>query len=189
MYLRPRTLAPGIPVEWHCTEQSRGGRLMTAYCTIFCLKRRPQLAVEVMRRVLPTQSEIRVHGSELDWSQVTATAPFRVPPTSFTASSLSVHADPEKLRTMLEGMRAYFARVDTSAKAAKDRVLERIPLFTYALGVACEPEFDDEAGHFDCIWALATELDGWVWNGSALVDASGQMILDGSGLSEQDLES
>ena len=85
---------------------------------------------------------------------------------------------------MQGGMSAFFERVETPHPAIKAGVLERVENFALAIGVVAEPGFDDEAGHYECIFGLAAELDAIIWNGNGVLDAEGSMILDADGNSE-----
>ena len=42
----------------------------------------------------------------------------------------------------------------------------------------------EEAGHFDCIWAIAEATDAAVFNGSAFLNSAGDTILDEDGAFE-----
>jgi hypothetical protein len=66
----------------------------------------------------------------------------------------------------------------------KADVLERILDMVLAIGIVAEPKFLESDGHFDCIFQTAEALNAIIWTGSGVIDANGQMILDGQGKSE-----
>jgi len=90
----------------------------------------------------------------------------------------------DEFSKMLNGMWVYFDAVKTEHKALKADVLKRIEQHTLAVGVVADPEFVEEAGHYDCIFGLAATLGAIIWNGSDVLNAEGQTILDGEGNSD-----
>ena len=90
----------------------------------------------------------------------------------------------DEFAKMQYGISMYFEAVETIHKSIKSELTERIETFELAIGVVAEPAFVEDSGHFDCIWGLAGDLDAVVWNGSAVLDALGNTILDAEGNSE-----
>lgn len=82
---------------------------------------------------------------------------------------------------MVLGLHNYFRQVNTSAEAIKREVLDRVSGMELAIGVVAEPEFVEEAGHFDYIFGIAAAVDGIIWNGEGVLNADGQLLLDGEG--------
>lgn len=78
-------------------------------------------------------------------------------------------------------MWVYFDSVITERRDIKTDVQRRIEEHALAVGVVAEPEFVEEAGHYDYIFGLATALDAIIWNGNGALNAEGQLLLDGEG--------
>jgi hypothetical protein len=52
---------------------------------------------------------------------------------------------------------------------------------TLAIGVVAEPEFVEEARHYDFIFGIASALNAIIWTGSGVIDAQGKLLLDAEG--------
>jgi hypothetical protein len=153
---------------------------MPQYCTILCPADEPARVVTVVRESIGSRGLITVDGDVEDWSSVTVGHG----DVSLTLNRLVFGAPGDEFSRMQRGMWVYFDAVKTPHSSIKSDLLERVENFALAIGVVAEPSFVEDSGHFDCIFGLADALNAVVWNGSGLLDAEGNMILDGEGLSE-----
>jgi hypothetical protein len=79
------------------------------------------------------------------------------------------------------GAANFFRRIKTEAVANQNYLKDSIFKTTLLIGVVAEPELTEETGDFDLIFAVAESCDGLIFNGSGMVDASGDLILDDTG--------
>jgi hypothetical protein len=82
---------------------------------------------------------------------------------------------------MVLGMHNYFRCVKTTAEAKQRDILNRVANMALAIGVVAEPEFVEEARHYDCIFGIADALNAIIWTGSGAINAEGKLLLDGDG--------
>jgi hypothetical protein len=87
----------------------------------------------------------------------------------------------DKFSKMILGMYNYFRSVDTNASSNKDYILQNVGETKLAIGVVGDPQFSEEDGHFDYIFAVAEKVGGIIFNGEAILDAKGDMILSKDG--------
>jgi hypothetical protein len=153
---------------------------MAQYCTILCPADEPGRVLSAVEDLIGDRGTIAVEGDVSDWSAVTVEAEGA----SLTLNRLVFGESGDKFARMQAGMWSFFDRVETPHAAIKADVLEKVEQFALAIGVVAEPGFDEEAGHFDCLFGLTAELDAIIWNGNGVLDAEGSMILDADGESE-----
>lgn len=153
---------------------------MPQNCTILCPTDEPQRIVDYLHELLRDDAEIRVTGNRSDWSKLEI---------STSAASLTLNRQICRTRgdsfsRMILGMHTYFDSVKTSAEAIKKDVLDRVLGVASAIGVVAEPEFVEQARHYDCIFGIAEVFKAIIWTGSGVLNAEGKMLLDGEGNSE-----
>lgn len=95
----------------------------------------------------------------------------------------------DKFSKMILGMHNYFRNVDTKASNNKEHILQNVGETKLAIGVVADPEFSEEDGHFDFIFAVAEKIDGMIFNGEAMLDPKGDMILSKDGSFDYEMTS
>jgi hypothetical protein len=153
---------------------------MPNYCTILCPTDEPERVLTLVETLIGNRGSIAVEGESQDWSTIA----IRAGGFSLVLNRRVFQQTGDEFARMQAGMSAFFEQVETPHAAIKADVLERVDQFVLAIGVVGEPGFDEEAGHYECIFGLAGALDAIVWNGNGVVDAEGNMILDSEGNSE-----
>ena len=153
---------------------------MPQNCTILCPTDEPSQVVAYLRDLLQTSADIRVTGNESAWSKIeieTAAA-------SLTLNRQIQREPGNAFSKRVLGMHNYFRQVRTPMEATQRDVLNQVANMAMAIGVVAEPEFVEEARHYDCIFGIATALNAIIWTGSGVINADGKMILDGDGNSD-----
>lgn len=153
---------------------------MPQNCTILCPTDEQERVVDLVRELVGDRAKVSVAGKAANWSSIT----LRGPAGSLILNRRVFRKQADEFSKMRLGMWAYFDAVDTRHKAVKKDVLRRVEEYVLAIGVVAEPEFMEEAGHYDCIFGLAGKLGAIIWNGSGVLNSEGQMLLDGEGNSE-----
>jgi hypothetical protein len=95
----------------------------------------------------------------------------------------------DEFSKMILGMYNYFSNVDTNASNNKGYILKNIGETKLAIGVVGDPQFSEEDGHFDCILAVAEKIEGIIFNGEAMLDFKGDMILSKYGTFDYEMTS
>jgi hypothetical protein len=157
-----------------------GGTEVAQNCTILCPTDEPERIVEVVRELIGSRGQVTVDGEDKDWSSITV----QDDGASLTLNRLVFEAPGDKFSRMQRGMWAYFDEVETSHTSLKSDLQERIDGLALGIGVVAEPSFVEDSGHFECIFGLADALGAVIWNGSGIIDARGNLILDGAGETE-----
>jgi hypothetical protein len=83
------------------------------------------------------------------------------------------------------GLHDLFWNVETDAEEKKKTVLNAISACVLAIGVVAEPALDESEGHFACILDVAKIVKGVIFNGSAILDSDGRLLLDQEGRFEE----
>jgi hypothetical protein len=153
---------------------------MAKNCTILCPADEPARVVDVVRESIGDRGLITVDGEVEDWSSIT----IENGDVSMVLNRLVFVSQGDEFSKMQGGIWRYFDGVETVHASIKSDLLERIDGSALAIGVVAEPGFVEDSGHYDCIFGLAGALDAVIWTGNGIIDAQGQMILDGDGESE-----
>src|SRR5439155_8351623 len=95
----------------------------------------------------------------VDWSSITINSPAA----SLVLNRRVFRENGDEFSKMLLGMWVYFDSVKTKHKKIKADVQRRIEEHALAVGVVAEPEFVEEAGHYDFVFGLAAALDAIIW--------------------------
>lgn len=123
---------------------------------------------------------LQVEGPRESWSLLTVTGPRG----SLRISGMRWERPGDEFSSMTLGMANYFRCAPATNKDLQLRAMRFVHRCEFALGIVAKPEFSEQDGHFDLVFALATALDALIWNGSGLVDTNGRLVLDGDGTSE-----
>jgi hypothetical protein len=86
-------------------------------------------------------------------------------------------------RTLM-GMRTFFRRIQTNAVETQQSILQFVLEARALIGVVAQPEYSDDDLHIDTIFAVAEKLGALVFNGAAMLDADGNILLDVDGCKE-----
>jgi hypothetical protein len=71
-----------------------------------------------------------------------------------------------------------FLRKSCSNSTNKDSVLKAVSSCSIAVGIVAEPALDEREGHMACVLDVARILKGVIFNGSAMLDSDGVLLLD-----------
>lgn len=71
----------------------------------------------------------------------------------------------------------HFKRFESSSQEVKEKILGDLLKSELIVGVVAKPDFDIDQRFGDLVFRLAINLNGYVFNGSQLFDATGQKIL------------
>jgi hypothetical protein len=153
---------------------------MPQNCTILCPTDEPRQVLAVLRDMLQAGADIRVSGKDADWSKIE----IKTLAASLTLNRQIQHEPGDRFSKMVLGMHNYFRQVKAPMEATQRDVLNRVANMAMAIGVVAEPEFVEQARHYDCIFGVAAALNAIIWTGSGVINAEGKMILDGDGNSE-----
>jgi hypothetical protein len=153
---------------------------MPQHCTILCPTDEPQRVVVLIGDLLGNWGRVIVSGEERDWSTITV----QTDGASLTLNRRVFRKAGDEFSKLLLGMWTYFDDVVTDHHTIKADVLRRIEDLALAIGIEADPEFVEEAGHYDCIFGVAEALGAIIWNGSGIMNAQGRVMLDGEGMSE-----
>jgi hypothetical protein len=154
---------------------------MADSCTILIALEASCDALSVIEHCVPTAAKVRVERDATSWSQAIVSFGSS---TSLTFNKrVRIRAGDEFSRMVL-GMHNYFRNVETHAVRTKKMVLDLIAECKLALGVVVEPSFDTASGSREIICNVARECGAIIWNGSALLDPDGRLLLDADGASE-----
>ena len=123
---------------------------------------------------------MEVAGKNASWSSIAIEAPG----TSLVLNRLVRVRPGDRFSSLVLGVHNYFNQVKTKRKAIKADVLRRVERMALAIGVVAKPEFVELAGHYDCIFRLAKAFDAIIWTGSGVINADGDLLLDGEGNTE-----
>jgi hypothetical protein len=161
---------------------SYGVRLqnMPQHCTILCPTDDAKRVVDLLRDAVGERGTVCVVGQPIMWSSITVVSSAA----SLVLNRLVRVRPGDEFSKLVLSMHNYFRRVTTSHAAIQADVLQRITGMGLVIGVVAEPEFVDSAGHYDCIFGLAEALGALVWTGSGVLNAQGELLLDGDGNSE-----
>jgi hypothetical protein len=85
---------------------------------------------------------------------------------------------------MLLGTHNFFSQVETENTQAQNELLNFILSCETAVGIVAEPEFKEEDKRLDIVFAIAELLDGYIFNGSEMLDKNGELVLSAEGESE-----
>jgi hypothetical protein len=149
---------------------------VSSYCTIYSPGVNHEVIVDVVRERF-ISCTIEIIGSEKKWHKIMV----RDQAWTFTLSSMERVEPGDEFSHLILGTLNFFRNVETSSPGNKQRVMKLIRDTHWAIGIVVEPEFKDEAGHFDCIFEITELLGGLIFNGWGMVDENGLMILDKEG--------
>ncbi len=90
----------------------------------------------------------------------------------------------DRFSRMSLGMHDYFRRISGADVVGQRTALHSIASARSAIGVAVEPGFDSDGKLEACVFAVAKEVAGCIFNGSDLIDREGRVVLASDGSSE-----
>jgi hypothetical protein len=149
---------------------------VSSYCTIYSPTVNYEAIVSVVRQSF-LDCTIEITDKEKRWSRIIITNQ----DWTFKLSSTERVEPGDEFSHLILGTLNFFRNVETSSSGNKQRVMKLIRDTHWAIGIVVEPEFKDEAGHFDCIFKITELLGGLIFNGWGMVDENGWMILDKDG--------
>jgi len=175
----PKPYAPGQhPVRYPTLFPGwEGHPPPTNTCTLFV----PALDYAgLLEAVRMTATHVDVVGPETQWSQVVVHG---------QRSTLYINALPyqtpgDAYTQVYHGMYGYFSNVRTQAVVNQQRVLAHLQACRAAVGFVASPGFEEEDGHYHCVFQAARRLNGLVFNGNGMLDPWGRAVLNGDGSAE-----
>jgi hypothetical protein len=150
-------------------------RAVVDYCTILGAKRDYIAALQRLREL--SAAPVGVIGEEGRWEKLV----LRGKNGTLTLNSMEHEGAGDRLSQLRLGLHDFFWNVETTAADRKRTVLEAIASCALAIGVVAEPAFDEAERHFDCVLNVAKAVDGVIFNGVAMLDCDGRLVLDQDG--------
>jgi hypothetical protein len=122
---------------------------------------------------------VALEGAEADWSR----AQVRFPEGILELSRKMFQPASEFSRIIL-GAHNYFRAIETSYGSAKKRVLALLEQAEMMIGVRATPGVGPEDARWYSLLAVASSLDGLIFDGSNMLDDAGRVVLGADGDSE-----
>ena len=151
--------------------------------TLFCRK----ATIDVFREVV---TESLAPFGHLEWTESPEGWPIAIATSSSSQLTLNplVFCEPgDKLSVMSLGAAAFARKIETDHPAGRELAVEYSLNMQMAVGVVADPKIDPQAGHEDCLFSLASALDGVLFTGSGFLDQHGELIIDVEGKSEYEV--
>lgn len=96
---------------------------------------------------------------------------------------MTSRTEPEEFAAMIEGMGNFFRQIPAENELVHEKLLIKISTLNMVIGVETEEDISDQ--FFAELLSIIEPLDGLMfWGGGALLDPSGQLLLDVNGRSE-----
>lgn len=143
---------------------------MAEYCTIF-----GQNAdyAGVLRRIRETSvAPVGVVGEESRWKKLV----LKGRQSTLTLNSMEREKPGDDFSKLVLSTHN-FLRKSSSDSASKDSVLKAVSACSIAVGVVAEPALDESEGHMACVLDVARIIKGMIFNGSAMLDSDGALLL------------
>lgn len=131
----------------------------------------------IVRALRSLRSNIQVVGDENRWSQILIYGAR----STLSISPIEGQFAGDQFSQVVKGIYQQFAAVNTTGAQNKQMALGTIQSSRLALGVTATPAFTEDDGHFQCLHAIARQLNGLIFTGIALVDGDGRMVLNVNG--------
>ena len=125
-----------------------------------------------------TGGEYAVEGDRDEWSSITS----RSADASIRFTTLVYREPMDAFSKLSLGMGTFFRGIETLHEANKSRVLDTINRAVVFVGIVAEPRFTEQ--HLNAIYSMADELEGMVFDGYAMRDCEGLVLLDRDGGAE-----
>ena len=148
---------------------------------IMLFSRRPD-APGVARLLRTLGARIQIDGPEADWNTITVVTGSWWNKRKLIFTHDKKYYSQPNWSVQLSGMHGYFSKFPDGP--GKERVLNLIPTFSFALGTIHEPDFRDGDERLDIISKVAESLDAVLFLPSSLRDAHGRILLDADGESD-----
>lgn len=78
----------------------------------------------------------------------------------------------------------FVEKIKTKNKVKKEEILRKISNVKMFIGIVGDPEILEAERHFDIIFALSERLDGLIFDGNAIIDKNGDLLLNRDGKTE-----
>jgi len=143
--------------------------------------RRPD-APGVARLLRTLGAKIQIDGQEDDWNTITVVIGSLWNRRKLIFTHDKKYYSQPNWSVQLGGMHEYFSKFPDGP--SKERVLNLIPTFGFALGTIHEPDFRDGDERLDIISKVAESLDAVLFLPSSLRDAHGRILLAADGESD-----
>lgn len=153
---------------------------MAQYCTILSPVDDTEGILAWLREFFADKGRLTVQGEAGDWTSIAVEGG----DSSLVINREIFRENGDQFSRVRHGMSTYFEDAETEHEEVKAEVIRRIEAMALALGVVAEPAFDEDAGHFEAIFGLAETLNALIWNGSGVLNAEGELVLNGDGESE-----
>ena len=149
---------------------------MSRACTIYSPTLDPGLVVDVVQKNLANYT-IEVMGNKQKWRKITIQSRNWV----LTLSSQQREKPGDEFSKLILGTLVFFRGITTDAPTNKQIVIDLVTACNWMIGIVADPDFDEEADHFECIFQIAQSLGGLIFNGVGMIDKEGSLILDQNG--------
>jgi hypothetical protein len=151
---------------------------MSDNCTIICADADYQAAFNSLRAVSPLP--LAIEGNQDAWSRIE----IRSPTSSIAFTSLVRKAPMDPFSKLNLSLSNFFRRIETPHEELRQKIVAHINNATLMIVVVAEPEFSEQDLHPEFIYSLAQTLNGMVFDGDAMHDDEGEILLDQRGESD-----
>ena len=148
---------------------------------IMLFSKRPD-APGVARLLQTLGAKIQIDGQEADWNTITVVTGSWWNKRKLIFTHDKKYYSQPNWSVQLSGMHGYFSKFPDGP--SKERVLNLISTFGFALGTMHEPDFRDVDERLDIISKVAESLDAVLFLPSSLRDAQGRILLGADGKSD-----
>ncbi len=149
---------------------------MSERCVILC-PRVGYTAALLAVQGLYDPAVLRVEGSPTAWRRIV----IETDPTTLTLTSVDPDRSSDQFKTLIRETHGQFEPIHTDAIDAKREALKHITSCVFVITADAKPAFSDEAHHYECLFGLALETDGVIFDGYSLIGAHGYVILNTDG--------
>lgn len=150
---------------------------MSEYCTIFGAKRHCAAALDRLQQ-MPSHG-LEIVGEKARWK----TLLLRGKTATLAFTSMERQEPGDEFSRLILSTHDFFRKIGATEKSKQEAVLRAIGSSTIVVGVVADPAFVEEEGHFECVLDVARILDGLIFNGTAMLDSEGNLLLDQEGRS------
>ena len=144
---------------------------MSEYCTIF--GKTPDYAGVLSRVRRVSAVPVGVIGEEGHWRKLV----LRGSHATLTLNSMQREKPGDDFSKLILSTHNFLSKVEAAAPT-REAVLKAISSCAIAVGVVAEPALDERDGHMACVLDVAGILNGMIFNGSAMLDANGALLLE-----------
>lgn len=131
--------------------------------------------------------DVTIIGDKDHWQSIEVTSPADASPPEarIVFNSLEFTEPDDEFSRLVRSMGNYFRRTKTQHTEVQKALVKRVYETKWFVGIVAEPSISREFGHENCIFGTAEDLDAMIFDGSEMLDAFGNTILNDQGMTDQ----